>query len=82
MEGTGVLTPCSFGTSFCRSTVQKATLHNEDYIREKDIMVGDIVEVIKAGDIIPAIVSVDKDARNDGYERRICYAGKLSRVRL
>ena len=47
-----------------------ATLHNEDYIREKDIMVGDIVEVMKAGDIIPAIVSVDKDARNDGYERK------------
>ncbi|HHT93041.1 MAG TPA: NAD-dependent DNA ligase LigA [Clostridiaceae bacterium] len=69
---TGVLTPLAVlePVFLAGSTVQKATLHNEDYIREKDIMVGDIVEVMKAGDIIPAIVSVDKDARNDGYERK------------
>ncbi|NLN04897.1 MAG: NAD-dependent DNA ligase LigA [Clostridiaceae bacterium] len=69
---TGVLTPLAIlePVFLAGSTVQKATLHNEDYIREKDIMVGDMVEVMKAGDIIPAIVSVDKDARNDGYERK------------
>lgn len=40
------------------STISRATLHNEDYIIEKDIRVGDEVEIIKAGDIIPRVETV------------------------
>lgn len=63
---TGVLTPRAELTpvKLAGSTVSFATLHNEDNIREKDIRIGDTVFLRKAGDIIPEIVSVDKDARN------------------
>ena len=40
------------------STISRATLHNEDYIREKDIRIGDTVVIEKAGEVIPAVVSV------------------------
>ena len=43
--------------------VQRATLHNADYIARKDIRIGDTVIVRKAAEIIPEIVSVDKSAR-------------------
>lgn len=45
------------------STVSYATLHNEDYIKDKDIRVGDVVIVRKAGEIIPEIVSVNVEKR-------------------
>jgi len=45
------------------TTVARATLHNEDFIREKDIRIGDTVILQKAGDIIPEIVSVIKELR-------------------
>ena len=45
------------------STIRKATLHNEDYILSKDIRVGDIVVIQKAGDVIPEVVKVDLDRR-------------------
>lgn len=45
------------------STVRKATLHNEDYVLGKDIRVGDIVVIQKAGDVIPEVVKVDLDRR-------------------
>ncbi len=45
------------------STISRATLHNEDYISEKDIRVGDVVIVEKSGDVIPAIVGVVKEKR-------------------
>ena len=45
------------------TTVQRAGLHNEDEVRRKDIRVGDRVRVHKAGEIIPEIVDVDKNAR-------------------
>ena len=45
------------------STISKTTLHNEDYVKEKDIRVGDYVVIIKAGDVIPRVESVKKERR-------------------
>ena len=45
------------------STISKTTLHNEDYVLEKDIMIGDIVGIKKAGDVIPEVVGVLKERR-------------------
>lgn len=69
---TGVLTPLAIlePVFLAGSTISKATLHNEDYIREKDIQIGDMVEIMKAGDVIPAVCSVDKEARGDGMPRK------------
>jgi len=50
------------------SVVGRATLHNIDYIRQKDIKIGDIVFIQKAGDIIPEVVEVIKDKRNGGQK--------------
>ncbi len=57
---TGVLTPTAvFDTiDLAGSAVSRATLHNQDYINEKNINIGDEVEIRKAGDIIPEIVKV------------------------
>lgn len=62
---TGVLTPNAVLTpvQIAGSTVSRATLHNEDYIKEKDIHIGDSVIVQKAGDIIPEVVAVIKEKR-------------------
>ncbi|MBQ8174364.1 MAG: NAD-dependent DNA ligase LigA [Clostridia bacterium] len=62
---TGVLTPtaCLEPVRLAGSTVSRATLHNIDFIREKDVRIGDLVTVQKAGDIIPEIVSVCRDKR-------------------
>jgi len=62
---TGVLTPNAVLESvrLAGTTVSRATLHNEDYIREKDIRIGDTVIVQKAGDIIPEVLSVVKEKR-------------------
>ena len=49
------------------STVQRATLHNEDFIADKGLMVGDYVVIRKAGDVIPEVVAPIKDKR-DGSE--------------
>jgi DNA ligase (NAD+) len=67
---TGVLTPTAVlePVRIAGSTVSKATLHNEDYIREKDIKIGDTVIVHKAGDVIPEVVGVVKEKRT-GKER-------------
>lgn len=66
---TGVLTPRAElePVKLAGSSVAYATLHNEDFIREKGVKVGDFVFLRKAGDIIPEIVGVDTDAR-DGSE--------------
>ncbi len=66
---TGVLTPNAVlePVTLAGTTVSRATLHNEDYIHEKDIRIGDWVWVQKAGDIIPEIRSVEKN-RRDGNE--------------
>ena len=65
---TGVLTPKAVLTPvrLAGTTVTNATLHNQDYIAEKDIRIGDTVIVQKAGEIIPEIVEVDKDQRPEG----------------
>ncbi|WP_419959802.1 NAD-dependent DNA ligase LigA [Psychrobacillus sp. BM2] len=62
---TGVVTPTAIlePAQVAGSTVQRATLHNEDLIREKDIRIGDHVIIRKAGDIIPEVVSVIMEER-------------------
>ncbi len=45
------------------STVKRATLHNEDYVIEKDLKIGDIVSIRKAGDVIPEVVEAKKERR-------------------
>ena len=65
---TGVLTPKAVvkAVRLAGTTVTNATLHNQDFITEKDIRIGDTVLVQKAGEIIPEIVSVLKDKRPEG----------------
>jgi DNA ligase (NAD+) len=62
---TGVITPTAIlePVKVAGTTVQRASLHNEDLIREKDIKLGDKVVVKKAGDIIPEVVNVLADQR-------------------
>lgn len=67
---TGVLTPVAAlePVLVSGSMVSRATLHNEDEVRRKDIRIGDIVAIEKAGEVIPAVVSVRTDLRT-GTER-------------
>ncbi|MDN5344333.1 MAG: ligase [Clostridia bacterium] len=67
---TGVLTPTAMLTPvrLAGTTVSRATLHNEDYIREKDIRIGDTVVIQKAGDIIPEVVEVLPERRTGTEE--------------
>lgn len=62
---TGVITPMAIlePVKVAGSTISKTTLHNEDFIKEKELKIGDIVVVQKAGDVIPEIVEVKKDKR-------------------
>lgn len=62
---TGVLTPLAVlePVEVAGSIVSRATLHNQDYIDAKDIRIGDIVFIEKAGDVIPAVVSVEMSQR-------------------
>ena len=65
---TGVLTPKAVlePVRLAGTTVTNATLHNQDYITEKDIRIRDTVVVQKAGEIIPEIVSVVREKRPEG----------------
>jgi DNA ligase (NAD+) len=67
---TGQITPvATFDTVLVQgSSVSRATLHNEDYIRQKDIRFGDFVKIKKAGDIIPEVVSVVTEQRPSDSE--------------
>ncbi|MFO7176997.1 NAD-dependent DNA ligase LigA, partial [Enterococcus faecium] len=56
--------------SVAGSTVTYAALHNEDFIKEKDLHIGDRVVIKKAGDVIPAVVSAPASERS-GEERVI-----------
>lgn len=62
---TGAITPLAYLTpiTISGSTISKATLHNEDYIIDKDIRIGDTVIVHKAGEIIPEVVAVKFEER-------------------
>lgn len=62
---TGTITPTAIlePVRLAGTTVARATLHNEDYINERDIRIGDMVIVQKAGEIIPQVVEVSKEDR-------------------
>lgn len=65
---TGALTPVAElePVFLAGSTISRATLHNQDYIREKDIRIGDTVIIEKAGEVIPAVVDVVLTKRPEG----------------
>src|SRR5690625_2170962 len=67
---TGVVTPTAVlePVQVAGSTVQRASLHNQDYIEEKDIRLNDSVVIKKAGDIIPEVVRVLPEQRDQGTE--------------
>ena len=62
---TGKITPRADLTPvhLAGSVVSSVTLHNEDYIKEKDIKIGDTISIHKAGDVIPEVVEVKKERR-------------------
>ena len=62
---TGVITPMAIlePVKVAGSTISKTTLHNEDFIKEKGLKIGDIVVIQKAGDVIPEIVKVIEEKR-------------------
>lgn len=66
---TGVITPvANFKPVFVQgSLISKATLHNEDYIKMKDININDIVIIHKAGDVIPEVVKPIVEERGDDF---------------
>ena len=70
---TGALTPVAElePVFLAGSTISRATLHNEDYIREKDIRIGDTVTIEKAGEVIPAVVNVVLKKRGGGEKKFI-----------
>ena len=75
---TGVLTPVAHVRPVFVSgtTVSRATLHNEDFIRDLDIRIGDTVVIQRAGDVIPEIVSVLKELRT-GKEKLYRFPEKV-----
>ena len=75
---TGVITPMAIlePVKVAGSTISKTTLHNEDFIKEKELKIGDTVLIQKAGDVIPEVVEVKKEKRT-GNEKdfempRVC----------
>lgn len=67
---TGVLTPTAILESvhLAGTTVSRATLHNQDFINEKGIAIGDVVTVRKAGDIIPEVLCVNEHNSNSVFK--------------
>ena len=68
---TGVLTPKAVvrAVRLAGTTVTNATLHNQDFISQRDIRIGDTVSIRKAGEIIPEILEVDFSKRPEGTAR-------------
>ncbi len=68
---TGRITPLAIlePVRLAETTVSRATLHNQDYIDEKGIRIGDTVVVQKAGDIIPEVLSVVEEKRPEGTQQ-------------
>ena len=66
--------------------VSNATLHNEDEIKRKDIRVGDTVQIQRAGDVIPQVVSVDISRRNQNSKKYIfpekCLCGAITQKEI
>ena len=66
--------------------VSNATLHNEDEIKRKDIRIGDTVEIQRAGDVIPQVISVDETKRKENSKRYIfpekCLCGAITRKEI
>lgn len=67
---TGVLTPTAVlePVHLAGTTVSRATLHNQDFINEKGIAIGDIVTVRKAGDIIPEVLCVNEHNSSESFK--------------
>ena len=67
---TGAITPMAIlePVKVAGSTISKTTLHNEDFIKEKDLKIGDTVVIQKQGDVIPEVIKVVKEKRT-GKER-------------
>ena len=74
---TGAITPMAIlePVKVAGSTISKTTLHNEDFIKEKDLKIGDTVIIQKAGDVIPEVVRVVKEKRT-GTEKQISMPNK------
>ena len=85
---TGVLTPVAvFDPILLAGTsVSRAVLHNQDFIDEKDIRIGDTILVRKAGDIIPevvAVVSMGNRASPSAFQKTVQFAvAQLSTMRM
>ncbi|MCK4860218.1 MAG: NAD-dependent DNA ligase LigA, partial [Candidatus Omnitrophica bacterium] len=83
---TGVLTPVAIlePIHLAGSTIRRATLHNYDYIKEKDISVSDKVIIEKAGEIIPEVIRVAsrKKGRKEFSPPRVCPACKSKLIKL
>ena len=64
---TGAITPMAIlePVKLAGSTISKTTLHNEDFIKDKDLKIGDTVIIQKAGDVIPEVVEVVKEKRTN-----------------
>ncbi len=68
---TGRITPTAIfePVRLCGTSVSRATLHNQDFIDELDIGIGDTIVVYKSGEIIPKVKEVKKDKRPEGWKR-------------
>ncbi len=66
--------------------VSNATLHNEDEIKRKDIRIGDTIEIQRAGDVIPQVISVDSSKRNQSSKKYIfpekCLCGAITQKEI
>ncbi|MGM9834844.1 MAG: NAD-dependent DNA ligase LigA [Bacilli bacterium] len=67
---TGKITPNAFFSPVHvdGSIIRKATLHNEDYCIEKDVRIGDVISIRKAGDVIPEVVEVKMERRKENSQ--------------